>query len=157
MNNENGRSDAEEWTKSDWLSYYSECRQFLLALGQKFVSLLAQSSVFAFASCTVILAAREKLGIVFPRNLLLALPAIAGLALYIKITAAYFRQLKGIGMIMEAIETDRLAVPPEIRLLQTLRKPEYAFFARPGSYRLVQVYCIALPLIIVGSVWATRK
>jgi len=157
MKTENDQPDGEKWTKREWLSYYSECRQFLLALGQKFVSLLAQASVFAFASCTVILAAREKLNIVFPRNLLLALPAIAGLALYIKITSAYSRQLKGIGRIMEEIETEHLVVPPELRLLQTLRRPEYAFFASPTSYRLVQVYYVALPLIIAGSVWVTRE
>src|SRR5690349_1733823 len=90
----------------DWLSYYSECRQYELVMGQKFTTLLGQASVFAFAAGTGILALADRLAVVSPGDLFFgaALAISLGLLMYAAIILKYFLQIRFTGGIMLEIE-----------------------------------------------------
>ena len=43
-------ANHQSWDDGRWLDYRKQCQDFLLALGQKFVSITWQSAIFATAT-----------------------------------------------------------------------------------------------------------
>jgi hypothetical protein len=113
------------WDKSDWLAYYSACREFLLALGAKFVMLLTQASVYASAACAAILALHHDFtGTTASQPqifVILSGPLMLPLLVYWYFLVRYFYQTRETGSIMKGVEDTFSSVAPNLRLLGRLR------------------------------------
>jgi hypothetical protein len=140
----------------DWLSYYSECRQYELVMGQKFTSLLGQASVFSFTAAAGIFTLAEKLKLGYPQNLWVALPSALGLFMYAVIIVKYFLQIRYIGGIMLKIEGEILGGQAEgFGIIHVLRNSRSAFYGKHWTLGLGLVYAlilVLLPLLVVVAV-----
>jgi hypothetical protein len=116
----------DAWGKTEWLTYYSNCREFLLALGAKFVMLMTQASVYASAACTAMLALHHEFADkpAVPREIYMSLsaPLVLPLLVYWYFLVRYFYQTRETGSVMKAVEDLFVSVAPELRLLSQLRK-----------------------------------
>ena len=153
------KAEARRRRKDNALKYWSECRQYLVIMGQKYTGLLSQASVFSFAACTGVLALAEKLKVGFPKNLVIAAPCSLGLSLYLIIIVRYFHQIRTTGTIMLELETkflgERLSL--KLGLLHALRGSRGAFYGRPSSLAMTWTYgvvLVALPVVTAVCVGA---
>ncbi len=144
------------WPAPQHITYYSECRNLLGALGQKLTSALANAGLFAAAICTAIVTIRERFGPQRFEDVLLVFAGVVGLGMYWRIVAKYFLQLRYIGEIMEELEKE-FPLPripearPQLRLMTVLRHSDASFYRGWKSRAWVHGYCVALLLVVLAA------
>jgi hypothetical protein len=143
------------WDKSDWLVYYSACREFLLALGAKFVMLMTQASVYASAACAAMLALHHEFAGTngTPAEIYVSLsgPLMLPLLVYWYFLVRYFYQTRETGSIMKGVEDTFTSVETNLRLLGRLRKVR---LARIYGSRLTLFFVWVYPPLLAFAIFA---
>lgn len=143
------RSDmrVETWGAALWLEYYKQCRELQSALATRFYDFLSHVSVFATAACTLMVALKGPLG---EGPFVLAVGAAACLPLLVtwRVLIGYFRQIGVVGSIMVRIET-RFALPEDLALLTSCRRPGVAIYGSRFGRMLVYLYTPTLMAIVM--------
>ena len=145
-----GDVPQSEWTRGDWLSYYTQCREFQGGLAERFTAFITQASVFAAASCAV-LTGLEKTAIIWaPAYLCLGIATSLPLFIYWRLLIAYYNQIKTVGDVLVEIEKQYLRIPSSAALLQELRSHASFYGTAWGRFT---VWCY--PGLLIASVFIT--
>lgn len=145
------------WDQKDWLTYYAACREFLLALGAKFVMLMTQASVYASAACAAMLALHHEFAsaATIRREIYVILsgPLILPLLVYWYFLVRYFYQTRETGSVMKDIEASFTSVESRLRLLGRLREKKLArLYGAPLTVVFVWLYppLLAFAIFAIG-------
>jgi hypothetical protein len=138
----------DTWNSTHWLSYYSQCCGFLLALGQKFISLLTQASVFTTAVCAALIALRSSQP---PAFVYIAVAVIACLPLlgFWHFIVRYRKQIEETGTLVRELEQNHFGhLTDGLRLLCRLRKKAPIYGLTPTTL-LAKAYPAVLMLVVL--------